>query len=596
MQLFSTLNKNKYRLCAGALALAMTLGLTGCTDPIQEGISTLLSPGETYEKRSAATSLYEVKDNDRLYADLEDGVITMYLTVGQGSGAEGTDHTWTEVNAYPLSYYDELGVEPYKCEALLQVGDEIGPLSGHFGYGELTANATVRLRGQGASEQAQKSYRIDIKSGKGTWEDQKVVVLNKHAADPTKFRNKLAYDLMAEIPAMFSARTWFVHLYVKDRTEGENGQFEDYGLYTAVEQINKRYLKNRGLDSGGNLYKAGTFDWQRHADGLTLATSPDYDPAAFEALLEVEGDVDHTKLLELLDAVNDESRPIWDVVRKYFSQDNLFYWLAFHILMGDRDAALSNYYLYSPQGSDVWYILSWDNDGILSDAYEQLRDPDYDPSWSHGIFPFVGAKLYERMLKDSQCREALDAAVEDLMSGWLSEDGIDQRAAHYADLIKDLIYHIPDEMYQRVSSTNYERLAAAMADEIGDNYEAYKASLDEPWPFHILAPEAGDDTLTFRWGSSYLYSGDAPIYAVELSRDPNFRDTLAEEELEETELEIDALDQGQYFLRVRAGDGQGRWQDACEYYLTETDRTIHGTLCFYVLADGSVQVNEYIEE
>lgn len=44
-----------------------------------------------------------------------------------------------------------------------------------------------------------------------------------------RFRNKLAYDLMKDIPQMISARTQFVHLYVKDETEGGSGVFEDYG-------------------------------------------------------------------------------------------------------------------------------------------------------------------------------------------------------------------------------------------------------------------------------------------------------------------------------------------------------------------------------
>ena len=33
------------------------------------------------------------------------------------------------------------------------------------------------------------------------------------------------------------------------------GKFEDYGLYTQVEQINKNYLKDHGLDENANLYK-----------------------------------------------------------------------------------------------------------------------------------------------------------------------------------------------------------------------------------------------------------------------------------------------------------------------------------------------------
>ena len=59
---------------------------------------------------------------------------------------------------------------------------------------------------------------------------------------------------------------------------------------------------------------------------------------------------------------------------------------------------------------------------------------------------------------------------------------------------------------------------------------------------------------------------------------------------------MDTLPAGQYFLRVLASDGAGHWQTAYEYYLTETDRTIVSTACFYVLADGKVQLNEYLDD
>ncbi len=583
---------NKTFWCASIAILAVCL--CGCSNG--QSISTLLSSDETYEKRSES-SLYVVKDSDQMYVDLVDGIITMYLTVGMGSEEDGTNHTWKEVNEHSLAYYEGLGTDPYMCEALLQVGDELGPLSDQFGYGELNPNATVRLRGTGASEQPQKSYRIDIKKGKGSWEEQKVVVLNKHVPDPTRFRNKLAYDLMAEIPEMFSARTWFVHLYVKDRTEGADDKFEDYGLYTAVEQINKRYFKNRNLDSGGNIYKAGTFDWYPHSETLKLATDADFDQKAFEELLEIKGDVDHTKLLAMLQAVNDEKQPIREIIRMYFNRDNLFYWMGFHVLMGNRDVESSNFYLYSPQGVNTWYILSWDNDGMLSEAYERLRDEDYDPSWSHGIFPLVSARLFERILKDGECRAILNEVVDDIYNSWLSEDEIRERVRNYAEMIKPYVYDIPDSMFQRVSSSNYDRLVDAVPEEITSNYEAYKASMTEPWPFHIREPEIREGTMILKWDPSYVYPDGDLSYSVELSRDPNFRQDLLDVKVQtETSYQIELLPAGQYFLRVRATAGNGSAQDAYEYYLTETDRVITSTLCFYVLDDGSVQVNRYTEE
>ena len=70
-----------------------------------------------------------------------------------------------------------------------------------------------------------------------------------------RFRNKMAYDLIKGIPQMMGLRTQFVHLYVKDNTDGSSDAFQDYGLYTQVEQLNKTALKTHGLDSKGQLYK-----------------------------------------------------------------------------------------------------------------------------------------------------------------------------------------------------------------------------------------------------------------------------------------------------------------------------------------------------
>ena len=55
----------------------------------------------------------------------------------------------------------------------------------------------------------------------GEWRGQRTIALNKHVGDVYRFKNKLAYDLMKDIPQMMSARTQFVRLYVKDTTEGE---------------------------------------------------------------------------------------------------------------------------------------------------------------------------------------------------------------------------------------------------------------------------------------------------------------------------------------------------------------------------------------
>mgnify|MGYP000249539576 CR=1 FL=1 len=111
-----------------------------------------------------------------------------------------------------------------------------------------------------------KIYKIELKKNKGTWRGQRTINLNKHMTEGMRFRNKLAYDLIRGIPQMVGLRTQFVHLYVKDNTEESDGKFEDYGIYTQVEQLNKTALKSHGLDSNGQLYKINSFEFYRYED------------------------------------------------------------------------------------------------------------------------------------------------------------------------------------------------------------------------------------------------------------------------------------------------------------------------------------------
>lgn len=69
-----------------------------------------------------------------------------------------------------------------------------------------------------------------------------------------------------------SLRTQFVHLYVRDLTEGNSAEFQDYGLYTQVEQLNKTGMENHGMDSKGQLYKINSFEFFRCEDVIKKKT------------------------------------------------------------------------------------------------------------------------------------------------------------------------------------------------------------------------------------------------------------------------------------------------------------------------------------
>ena len=82
--------------------LAAALALLAACAPQPEVVPPETTPetAQTVTKAPAATlDDQHLHDNPLLYAnDVDDSVVTMYLTVSRGNAAENTDHSWAEIN------------------------------------------------------------------------------------------------------------------------------------------------------------------------------------------------------------------------------------------------------------------------------------------------------------------------------------------------------------------------------------------------------------------------------------------------------------------------------------------------------------------
>ena len=581
-----------------AVLFALSSCLTGCTFSGQDkATSGEKKQTEESVKKEEVQDINEVhlRDKDSLYAnDDETSVVTMYLTVSKGNSAEGTNHTWEEINTYSAYDYEKMGVARYQSAALLQVGDESGPKSGEVGYGEDVPNATVQIRGQTSSRNAQKNYKIELKKNKGTWRGQRTINLNKHQTEGMRFRNKLSYDLLKGIPQLMSLRTQFVHLYVRDLSEGDNAEFQDYGLYTQVEQLNKTGMKNHGMDSNGQLYKINSFEFYRHEDVIKKEDDPTYDQTAFEKLLEIKGDSDNAKLINMLTALNDNSQPIDSILEKYFDRENLTYWMAYQILTGNVDTQSRNTYLYSPQNSNTWYLIPWDNDSSFMRTEYAIQNRSDQGSWECGVSNYWGNVLFQRCLQSDDFREELDAAVSDVKS-YLSEERISGMIQAYRTVTQAYLKKMPDQMYAPLTDAEYETIASAIPSEVEQNYELYKESLKKPMPFYIGAPTIEGNTLKFSWDVSYDFNAEDITYTVELAKDYQFKEIIYRQEnllIPEAQTTVPA--DGQYFLRVRATNASGKTQDAFDYYVTDDGKN-YGMKCFYISGGTNVEEDIYVE-
>ena len=534
-------------------------------------------------------------DKETLYNQGDPDVITMYLTVRRGNTVENTNHSWSEVNQYSAYDYEKMGVKRYQVEGLLQVGNEKGPESGQFGFGEEVPNATVQIRGQSSSRASQKNYKVEIKRSKGRWEGQRTINLNKHPYDYLRFRNKLAFKLIEGIPQIVGLRTQFIHLYVKDETGEESKGFEDYGIYTQVEQLNKTALEAHGLDQSGHLYKINNFEFYREPDAIRKEDDPKFDKKKFESRLEVKGDKDHTKLIDMLDKLNDESVSSDEFLEKYFDAQNVQYWMAFQILMGNIDSQNRNMFLYSPKNGTRWYILPWDLDDSLHKSEYAIRKPDAlgENSWQYGVSNYWGNHLFQRLLKSERFRTGLERTVDELYKNQLKPENIGDLSKNYAKIVKTYLSRMPDLGHLYFNEDQYNQVLDALPKEVEENYHDYKKSLQSPQPFYIDQPKVEGKKLVLRWLPSYDFNNQEITYHVELAKDPSFKEKILDKKgIKELSIKTDRLPKGQYFIRVFATNETGNSQAAFDYYRTDTAKQF-GVSGFYVMEDGGIKVDTY---
>ena len=517
--------------------------------------------------------------------------VCFYITIVQGNEADGTNHTFAEINTYE-NLQGMTGVEKIYGECIFQVGDETGPLPGKVGYDAVGSNATINVRGRTSTGYEQKSYRITLFDSAGMWREQRAIALNKHPGDNTRLRNMLYFELLQGVPGLVSLRTQFVHVYIWDETDPDAPDaFVDYGLFTQVEQPNGRFLRNHGLSQNGNLYKANMCEMYRYEDKIRLATDPLYDVNAFSEVLEPKSDEDHSKLIEMLDAVNNYSLPIEQVIDTYFDVENLTSYMAFNLLLSNADSNAQNYYLYSPVNSDKWYYICWDGDAALKDYEDALMDFTWqEGAWTKGISNYWGVVLFNRMLRVPEYRQALRDKVE-LLHAQITPERIAELIAKYRQTVDRFTTRMPDVAGLKATREQLELIYQNMPYDTDTAYQDILTSFERPMPFYMHDVTTDGDALLLGWDSAYDFDGEFIRYDVQVARDWSFESgTVVYESLGQldTQALVETLQPGTYYWRVVATNESGYTQIAFDQ--VETDSGAHGgTRRFVVYEDGTVE-------
>jgi len=108
-------------------------------------------------------------------------------------------------------------------------------------------------------------------------------------------------------------------------------------------------------------------------------------------------------------------------------------------------------------------------------------------------------------------------------------------------------------------------------------------------PFFIDAPQPNGDKLRLSWETSYDFHQEELRYDITVARDYLCKDVVfSKTDLVLPETVMDALPDGQYFIRMSVRNSSGKTQDAFDYYVTDDGKT-YGTKCFYIKSGKVVE-------
>jgi len=445
-----------------------------------------------------------------------------------------------------------------ELEVLFQELDDGNVCQNCYGYSMVTANAVFSQRGQSSRIMDKKSFKVALNPDGEPYKGEYILNLKKHTSDITKVKNKLIFDLIGDIPNTLVPNTKFVHLTVRDLTG--TGEYIDLGLFTHHEQVDEYFLQRRGLNTNGNMYNINFFEFYRYEDSIMLESDPMYKKSDFEDYLESKLDDDHTKLIDLLDAIESPLVPINAVVSNYFNRDNYLTYLAVNMIVDNIDAAGRNFRLYSPADEDAWYFIFWDLDKTFNNENVLANQ------WRTGIHLYMNDNLHGQFLEIEENRDDLTEKMEELRP-YFTDEIINAYLEEYRLIAEDLIIQ---EISTDTFPVTYDYVVSELSqitDWVDRNYDDYYESLKTPKPVFIGNFERKTNYHTLAWNESFDFNDEALSYTVKISTNPEMTDIVHEETTTDTEIAIENFEPGNYFVTVTTENESGYTQEAYDQYI-----------------------------
>ena len=334
---------------------------------------------EAYQATSATVFVAEIPSTLFRPGDMIRYRVTAGDTQGQSSRwplfriPDGSPEYQGTVVTDPLVVSD-LPVFHWFVQDSAAAATDAGTRASVYYDGAFYDNVLVRLRGGTSRALKKKSFKFEFNDGyhfrfaPGYWPVSEINV-NTNARDESYLRQVLAWQTFNDAGSPYSVA---FPLRVQ-----RNGRF--YGLYTLVEQPDKRYFERQGLDWDGALYKVESNNLSGDTRGVDKKTR------LFE---------DNSDLSALIAGIHREG-----TARDAYLFDNVnlpavINFLAVQTVILDWDFMWHNHYLYRDTlGTGEWMFLPWDKD--LAFGGIQENDLNVHPLHGDAAHPavYVDAEL-----------------------------------------------------------------------------------------------------------------------------------------------------------------------------------------------------------
>ncbi len=552
------MNKRKIaKLCGLAAWFLSFLVLVGCnTQYVYD--ETNYYTGDTWDLNQSVLNGRDFLEDKSIYEKDEDGSIRyLYLTVKAGMNREmNKEYSFSYLNNYTTGELSE-GEEPF-CDIIMSEGTQDSSYGlSLFGFGETDPNGQITIKGN-TDRIRLRSYQIKLFDRGGTWNDMKTINLYKNRNDLSRMRQKFGFDLLEELPPIGSLRTGFVRLFIQDTTADGPKAYQDMGIYTFIEQPNNAYLAAHELDTNGSLYRAEHFDFSRFPEQLVEKGAPDYSKEAFETILNIRNAENHSKLLNMLDVLHDDSIVFSDLLGRYFNEENLLTFAAVNVLLSNYRLAFEDYLIYSPQNSLTWYLIP----SSFEDAmYHKVGQNDQViPTSFEGYGFLYNNVLYRKYLTEPGNTQKLVQKIEEIRE-ILSDEWIEQQTLTYRKSILQYLFSIPEIMLLPKAATYVEPYIADFSRIVDYNYQAVFANLKKPISPYIVQVEYQEESLEISFLGDDLQSGRVTQFRLELSTTSDFKSILfTSPPTSEHRVQIQELPNTTLYARIVATDQTGATQ------------------------------------